>query len=158
MVVVSDTSSISNLIQIGLVELLRDLYGEVVITPAVQRELYRIDSQIAIIEKLSWIKVQMPKNQKMVLELLEKLDLGESESIVLAMEMNADYLLIDESLGRRIATELGIQVTGLLGVLIQAKKLEKISELASYVQDLRRVGFRLNQKLVQSVLEKLDEL
>lgn len=158
MMVISDTSSISNLIQVGLVELLRDLYGEVVVTPAVQRELYRIDSQVAVIEKLSWIKIQGPKNQKMVLELLEKLDLGESESIVLAMEMNANYLLIDESSGRRIATELGIQVTGLLGVLIQAKKLEKISEVSGYIQDLRRIGFRLNQKLVQDVLEKLGEL
>ena len=158
MVVVSDTSSVSNLIQIGLVELLRDLYGEVVITPAVQRELYKIDSQTTLIEKLDWIKVQGPKNQKLVLELLEELDLGESESIVLAMEMNADYLIIDEASGRRIATELGIQITGLLGVLIQAKKLRKISEISIYVQELRKIGFRLNQKLVQGVLEKLGEL
>lgn len=77
---------------------------------------------------------------------------------MLAIEMNVDYLIIDESSGRRVATELGIQVTGLLGVLIQAKKLERIPELSSYIQDLRRIGFRLNQKLVQSVLEKLDEL
>lgn len=57
MVVVSDTSSISNLIQIGLVERLGDLYGELVITPAVQRELYKIEAQTTIFEKLSWIKV-----------------------------------------------------------------------------------------------------
>lgn len=158
MVVVSDISSISNLIQIGLIELLRDLYGEVLITPAVQRELYRIDTQVILLEKLSWIKVQAPENQKMVLELLGKLDLGEAESIVLALETQADLVIIDEYAGRQIALELGLRITGLLGVLIQAKKLDRISEVSKYVQDLKRVGFRLNQNLIQSVLEKLGEL
>ena len=158
MLVVSDTSSISNLIQIGLIDLLHDLYGEVVITPAAQRELYRIDTQVVILEKLSWVKVQAPKNQKLVLELLGELDLGEAESIALALEIKADLLIIDEYAGRQTALKLGLRITGLLGVLIQAKKLERISEVSEYIQDLKRVGFRLNQKLIQTVLEKLGEL
>lgn len=158
MVVVSDTSSISNLIQIKLIDILRELYGEIRITPAVQRELFRVSSQVPIIEDLTWIKIQAPTNQKLVFELLKDLDLGEAESIALAIETNADYLLIDEFLGRQIAEKLEIKIVGILGVLIQAKKLGKISEIARYVSDLRAIGFRLNQQLVQSVLEKLGEI
>lgn len=157
MVVVSDTSSISNLIQIGLIDILRDLYGEIRITPAVQRELFRISIQIPVIEELAWIKVQAPGNQRQVLELLQDLDLGEAESIALAIEINADYLLIDEFLGRQIAEGLNLKIVGILGVLIQAKKLGKISEVKKYIADLKANGFRLNQQLVQSVLEKLGE-
>ncbi len=158
MVVVSDTSSISNLIQIGLIDILRELYGEIRITPAVQRELFRISAQIPVIEELGWIQVQAPTNQKLVFELLKDLDLGESESIALAIETKADYLLIDEFLGRQIAEKLDLKIVGILGILIQAKKSGKISEIASYVSALRNVGFRLNQQLIQSVLKKLGEI
>lgn len=86
------------------------------------------------------------------------MDLGESESIALAIETKADYLLIDEFLGRQIAEKLDLKIVGILGILIQAKKSGKISEIASYVSALRNVGFRLNQQLIQSVLKKLGEI
>ncbi len=93
-----------------------------------------------------------------MLELLQDLDLGEAESIALAIEINADYLLIDEFLGRQIAEDLHLKIVGILGVLIQAKKSGKISEVKKYVFDLKAIGFRLNQQLIQGVLEKLGEL
>ncbi|MFK7932152.1 MAG: hypothetical protein AB8G22_01500 [Saprospiraceae bacterium] len=103
MIIISDTSPISNLLQINHLWLLKELYQEIIIPPAVQRELYAIAIQEEKIGVLDWIKVVAPTNQKLILELTADLDLGESESIALALEFKADYLIIDEYLGRTIA-------------------------------------------------------
>lgn len=154
--IISDTSSISNLFQIGKVDLLKELYGNITITPAVQRELYALEEQKTL-DNLKWIKVLAPKNQKKVAELLEELDLGESESIALAIERNAKYLIIDEYKGRLIAEQYGVKIVGVLGILIQAKQKRLITSVKVEVERLRSVGFRLNQRLVDNVLRRLGE-
>lgn len=156
--VVSDTSSISNLYQIGEVDLLRKLFGEIVITPAVQRELYALDAQQEDIDTLKWIKVMTPSNQQMIENLRQDLDLGESESIALAIEKKAEYLIIDEFRGRQIAEEYGVKIVGVLGLLIQAKQKGMIPSVKVEVEKLLAVGFRLNEKLVLSVLKRLGEM
>lgn len=158
MIIVSDTSSISNLLQIGLIDILHVLYGEITITPAVRRELYRLPDQEKQIEQIDWIKVKTPQDQGMVVQLLEKIDLGEAESIVLAMEEQAKYLIIDEYKGRMIADSLGIKIVGILGVLIQAKKREAISAVKPHIDQLIEIGFRLDKKLIEKVLKGLGEL
>ncbi len=157
MIIVSDTSSISNLLQVGLIELLHQLYGEITITPAVERELYAIDEQGAAIEQLEWIKIIAPTNQKLILSLLEDLDLGESESIALALEYDAEYLIIDEYQGRLIADQYGIKIIGILGILIQAKQIGLLPNVKEPIENLRNIGFRLNKELVAKVLKKLGE-
>jgi predicted nucleic acid-binding protein len=69
MVVVSDTSAISNLYQVHQLDLLEKLYGEILIPSTVERELYSIPSQESLLETFEWIKVAMPSNQKLVYEL-----------------------------------------------------------------------------------------
>lgn len=86
-----------------------------------------------------------------------ELDPGESESIALALENEADYLIIDEYKGRMIAESLGLPIVGILGVLIQAKKYGIIADLKEEIEKLRSVGFRLNQNLVNSVLAKIEK-
>ena len=157
MVIVSDTSSISNLYQIGLIDILKGLYGEIWITPAVQRELYVISKQQDAIDKLKWIKVKVPVNQKLVLKLLEDLDLGEAEAIALAIEQKANYLIIDEYMGRLVADKYGVKIVGVLGILILAKKKGLISSVKVEIGKLQAIGFRLNKKLIAKVLNKLGE-
>ena len=122
MIVVSDTSTITNLHQVDRLDLLRSLYGTIVIPPGVRRELYRIEGQQAELENLDWIRTEYPKNHSLITELLEELDLGESGAIALAIELKAKYLVIDEYKGRAIAEMKGVRIVGLLGVLIAAKK------------------------------------
>ena len=157
MIVVSDTSSISNLLQVGLIDVLHVLYGEITITPAVRRELFAVPEQERQIEQIDWIRVKAPQNQKLVFELLEELELGESESIALAVEENARYLIIDESKGRAIADSYGVKIVGILGVLIQAKQKGVISSAKEYIEKLIEIGFRLDKKLIGQVLKKLGE-
>lgn len=157
MIVVSDTSSISNLLQIGLVEVLFELFGEITITPSVKRELYVVPDHESQMKKLGWIKVKSPQNQKMVAQLLAKLDLGESESITLAIEENAQYLIIDEQKGRYIANSYGVKVIGILGVLIKAKQEGLIKSVKPSIDKLTQVGFWLDKKLIEKVLKQLGE-
>ncbi|MEM9835182.1 MAG: DUF3368 domain-containing protein [Bacteroidota bacterium] len=89
---------------------------------------------------------------------MEDLDLGEAESIALAMELKADYLIIDEKRGRGIAEERGVRIVGVLGILIKAKKEGLIENVSDYIMKLQSVGMWLNEKLVLRVLKALDEL
>ncbi|OAV44241.1 DUF3368 domain-containing protein [Lewinella sp. 4G2] len=158
MIVVSDTSAISNLYQIGLIDVLKDLYGQIVISPGVHHELSRVQAQADFLFETDWIIVKHPTDQLLLKKLLDQLDLGESESIVLAIELKAEYLIIDERLGRSIATEYGIQITGILGVLIQAKKLGLIDNVSDKITALREIGLWLNDKLIKHVLDSLGEI
>lgn len=157
MIVVSYTSSISNLLQVGLIDVLNVLFGEITITPAVRRELYAVPEQESMIGQIDWISVQAPQNQKLVYKLLEELDLGESESIALAVEEGARYLIIEESKGRAIADSYGVKVVGILGVLIQAKQKGVIPSVKESIEKLIEIGFRLDKKLIRRVLQGLGE-
>ncbi len=157
MTIVSDTSSISSLFQIGLIQILHSLFGEIIITPAVKEELCRMKKQELALAKLDWITVTPPHDKKMVAALMEQLDLGESESIALAIETQAEYLLIDEFHGRQVAENLGIRIVGVLGVLIQAKKKNLIIDLEAEIEKLYVIGFRLDRKLVKSVLDRINK-
>lgn len=157
MIVISDTSAISNLLQIGQIELLKSLYGKIYISPTVQRELYVYENHAKQIEELKWVEIKYPRNQKLVQQLLKDLDLGEAESIALAIEEEADYLIIDEYLGRKIAHSMDIKVVGILGILILAKQRGLLSEIRNSIELLLLNGFRLNKELINSVLTALNE-
>lgn len=91
-------------------------------------------------------------------KLLKTLDPGEAEAIVLAIELKADALLIDEKKGRKIAQEHGIIITGLLGILVDAKE-EKLLRNVKPVLDklVFEIGFRISPGLYQDILKKIKE-
>ena len=157
MIIVSDTSTITNLLQISRLDILKSLYGNIVIPPGVRRELYRIEGQKTAIEKLDWIITEYPHDQQLIAELLEDLELGESEAIALAVELDAEYLIIDEYKGRAIAEKRGIKIVGLLGILIAAKTGGHIESVRPLIEKIRSNGFRLNSSLVDKVLNALGE-
>lgn len=157
MIVISDTSSISNLIQIGRLDLLHQLFGQIIITTSVFEELSVIEIQRQALLEISWIEIKTPHNQTLVNSLLKDLDVGEAESIVLAIELGAKHLIIDEFKGRIVAENLGINIVGVLGILIMAKNNGLIPVVKPIIEELLQVGFRLNQQLIAKVLNKLDE-
>lgn len=158
MIVVSDTSVITNLIQLGQLPLLKELFENIIVPQKVFDELARIPRQIEIINETAWIEVRQISDEASFKKLISTLDPGEAEAIVLAIEFKADALLIDEKKGRRIAQEYGITITGLLGILIEAKAEHLIKEVKPILDRLIfEMGFRISPKLYQNILEKVDE-
>jgi len=158
MIIVSDTSPITNLLKIGRVSLLQQIFKEIIIPNGVYEELIKIPNQKSQIENTKWIKKQDSKNKEFINELLKILDRGESESIALAIELKADYLLIDEKKGRKIANEYGITITGLLGVLRRAKLKGYLEKVKPILDQLREeTGFRIHQNLYKEILKDVGE-
>ena len=158
MIVVSDTSPISNLLQIGDLDLLRLLFQEIVIPNDVFLEICEIEKQAEILTKQDWIKPATITNSVLKAKLLNDLDKGEAEAIVLAIELKADFLLMDETKGRAIAESYKVKVIGILGVLLQAKEKGLISEVKSHLQKLvNEAGFWLSPQIIEKVLELAKE-
>jgi uncharacterized protein len=153
MIVVSDTSPITNLLRIGRINLLHDLYKTVVIPEAVYREIAVIESQRHAITGFHWIKVVSVTNLSLLDELLDSLDRGEAEAITLARELNAELLLIDETDGRAEAKRLNLKITGLLGVLVRAKELDLIPLVSPEIEKLKTdAQFWIDEQLIFDVL------
>ena len=116
MIVVSDTSAITNLAAVNQLALLHQLYGKVVIPEAVYAELTGPPLSIGGMEarEYDWIQVQGASDRKMVEECLNELDIGEAEAIALAIELNSDLLLLDEREAREFAEAKGLKNTGVL--------------------------------------------
>jgi len=162
-IVVSDTSPLSGLAVVGYLTLLQQLYQRVLIPPAVRDELVRggeDDERIVFVLSLDWIEVRQPVNLQLVeaLESDSNLDRGEAEAIVLAMELGADELLIDERLGRREAIRLGLSIVGLLGVLLVTKRHGLVAAIRPVIDDLiAQAGFRVSHQLYTEVLVAAGE-
>ncbi len=155
MIVVSDTSPILNLAATNKLYLLRDLYGDIVIPTAVEQELVRNGIQL----EPSWTRVVAAEGQNEVAALRDQLDPGEAEAIVVADELNAGLLLVDEKRGRRIAIDRGLEVTGLLGVLAEAKARNLILRCQPVLEEMIRVaGFWIGDDLKTRYLRGLGEL
>ncbi len=153
MIVVSDTSCITNLIAIGRVTLLRDLFGTVLIPPAVRNELAVHHAALP-----DFLEVRAPFARELVERLLkEPLGQGEAEAIVLAEETHADYLLIDETAGRAVAKARGLTRFGILGVLQRAKERGQLSVVRADLDALQAVGFWIAPKLRERFLRDMGE-
>lgn len=162
MIVVSDTSPVANLLQIQQLWILGEVFKEVIIPPAVDAEIQKLtDFSIPIESYLDapWILRQKPQNAKQVEELQTFVDLGESEAIALSLELGANYLLIDERIGTRIAREKGLETIGPLGVLVKAKQSDIVGEVKPLSYQLIEIaGFGISDKLVERILAEVNEL
>jgi predicted nucleic acid-binding protein len=162
-IVISDTSAITNLAAIKYLQLLPQLYGQVIIPEAVYRELIEIEPPVpgaVEVETAPWIDVRQVIDIAVVgrLQSEVRLDPGESEAIALALELNADLLLIDERRGRAEANRLGVRITGLLGILIEAKQKNLISAVKPLMDALISTSdFRVSSALYDQILALVDE-
>lgn len=155
--VISDTSPITSLAAISRLNLLQQLYGSIIIPEAVYRELTGVGTPVpgtVEVQTLDWIQMGRVANHTLVTELRsQQLDEGESEAIALAIELNAELLLIDERLGRIEANRRGLRITGLLGVLIEAKNKGLIPAVKPVLDSVIEIAqFRVSQTLYERAL------
>lgn len=154
MIVVSDTTAITSLLQIGRSELLSQIYGDVFIPEAVQAELLVAHPVLP-----EFLQVRKITNLGTYQRLITVVDEGEAEAIVLAKEIHADELLIDETEGRRVAVEEGLQIVGLLGVLLEAKQRGLIGSVRQVTTELENSAtFHVSDAVKEIIFRAAGEL
>lgn len=161
MIVVSNTSPIINLACVGQLDLLRQLYGQVIIPQAVFAEIAIAgtgEPGAEEVQKLDWIGRRSVTQGQLIKVLRLELDAGEAEAIACALEINADLLLLDERRARDTAQRLGLKFIGILGVLTEAKRQQRIPRIRPVLDNLRhQAGFWVTDALYRRVLEAAGE-
>lgn len=161
MIVISDTSPISNLLLIDELEILKSLYGKLVIPKKVFDEIQALENfgiDTSFLQTATWIDIQNVSDFTLVKQLETEVDAGEAEAIGLAIELKAERLLIDERIGRRVAQRYGLQITGLLGVLVSAKQTNLIPALKPILDKLIKYAkFRVHPELYRQILDDVNE-
>ena len=156
--VVSNTTPILSLLKIGRLELLKDLYGKVLIPNAVFEEIEKgkLKPYYQNLKELKWIEILeiIDKSQK---QYFSDLDAGEAEVLILSKEIKAELVLLDEILGRRFAEKLGLKITGTIGIILKAKEMGFITKAKDLIAELREKGTWISPKLYEKILEISDE-
>lgn len=161
MTIVSNTSPISNLAKVGQLNLMQQLYETILVPTAVYEEL--LDNRagetiITAVKSVTWLEIQLVQNQELVNELRSRVNRGEAEAIVLAIEVGANRLLIDERLGRQAAADFGLKVTGVLGMLLVTKRQNLVTAIKPIMDDLvTQASFRISNQLYTNVLNAAGE-
>lgn len=152
LVVVADSSPLIALIQTGYVNLLPALFGRVVIPPQVAFELFSSRRTQPVRDFADrppdWLTVRAPV---LPVENIPSLHDGETAAIGLALELKADLLLIDETLGRKAAAERGLSLTGTIGILERAARDGRI-DLAEAFERVKRTDFWISPALLDARL------
>jgi|688.fasta_scaffold93050_2 hypothetical protein len=160
MIIVSDTTPISELAKVDHLDLLPKLFGKVVIPQGVFDELQVGEHPAAqLVQNLSWLEVVTVDNQQLVRELQQsfKLDLGESEAIALAEEISASQLLIDERAARKVAMARKLPLIGTVGILLLAKRRGLLDSVKDVLDEMKAQGMRISDRLYVQVLTLAQE-
>ncbi len=164
MIVVSDTTPIISLLKCHRLEILKELFKEIVIPEAVYDELTsneKFPEEAAAIQQCDFIKTVTLSDRKL-LDIFQRatgLDLGESEAIIYSDENSADLLMMDEVKGRRVAKQMNIKVIGTLGILQLANEKELLSgsDVRDCIDALRSSSRHISEELIQMVMDHIKE-
>lgn len=158
MIVVGDASALIALHRVDGWELLPRLYGEVHVPESVWREVFSAPAFAAMMPSAPpWLIRHASPAPAPLSPDLASLDAGEADAIRLAHSLPADLLLIDEVRGRRVAQRLGLRITGVVGILIEAKRRGFIPSLAATLAKLKAQDFWMSERLVQEALRLAGE-
>lgn len=157
--VIVNTSPLQYLFQLGLLDLLPRLYGEVMAPEGVIRELRSgIDRGVSLpdLDSLDWLRIRQVRSAA-VLPLAAGLGIGEREVLALALESRDALVILDDSLARRFAQRLRLASTGTLGLLLKAKQVGRIEFIKPQIAHLELLGFRLDASTRSGVLRLAGE-
>lgn len=154
MIVVSDTSPICYLLLINKIEILQILYNSVTIPQTVADELRASESPSVvkrwIAQPPDWLQIRSIEIPQAIE--LERLDPGERDAILLAEQLKANLVILDDKVARQIATERGLEIIGLLGILKDAAR-SNLLDLKTTFEQLQEFGFWVAPSLLQRLLE-----
>lgn len=152
---VFDTSPICYLLLIGEIELLPALYDRLLVPRAVAVELSHPEAPLVLKSWMAdppgWLEIH-PIHPRLSSD-LGHLQLGEHEAILLAEEVGADQVVLDDLAAREAARRRGLGVTGLIGILDQAAE-KSLVDLSGAVERLRKTSFHVAPNLLKNLLDR----
>ncbi len=153
MIVVSDTSPINYLVQLGIIDILPELFETVFIPMEVVRELTSKRTPLPVREWIDsppdWLEIR----QNTLLVISPQADPGETAAIALAMELHSDYIAIDDLEGREIARAQNLQIIGTVGIIERAHQAGLL-DLKTSLDELLKTNFRISETIVKRVLDR----
>lgn len=159
MIVISDTSPLCYLLLIDLIDLLPELYDRIVIPEIIRDELAAPKSpaivQAWIAQPPSWLEIRAVTTSNTLSA--DALDPGERDAIVLAEELQADLILLDDQAARAVATQRGLAIVGVLGILVKAGQQGKI-DFPTAISRLQQTTFRASASLIQILIDQFEQL
>jgi predicted nucleic acid-binding protein len=148
-VVIADTSCFITLSNINELDLLQKVYSNVITTPDIAKEFG---------ESLpDWIILKSPSDlqKQQILEL--QIDKGEASAITLALEMPESLVILDDLQARSMAQQLGINITGTLGVVVKAKLNGIIPSIKPFLNKIKQTNFRISSAVEEMALNQACE-
>ncbi len=147
--IISDTSCLIVLSNIDELELLKKLYGQVITTIEVATEYGQVLPD--------WISIKAATDvyRQKILEM--QIDKGEASAIALALELPDSTIILDDYKARRVAEQLGLEITGTAGVIIKAKLKGIISSIKPLFEKIRQTDFRLSADIELQALKEANE-
>ncbi len=158
--VVVNTTPLIALSHVGKLDLLKQLYGEIMIPEAVYKELSVKEDSICkktVDRSLAWIKVCSISNQMAKAMYKTQLHDGEVEVMILSKEIAADVVIIDDATAKKHARYLNLPVTGTLGVLIKSKQAGYIDEVKPLLHLMIEKGIYISQSVMEMCLKQVGE-
>jgi predicted nucleic acid-binding protein len=157
MIVVSNTTPIIALSSVERIDILKSLFKEIIITEEVKNELIAKERYGSTFPSLDWVKVEKVRNQEFQQALALELGAGEASVIALARELNADFVIIDEKYGNRMARYFGLSPIRTLAILEAAKKKNVINRLKPIVKEMVSKGIWYKKELLDQFLKDNHE-
>lgn len=161
MKVVCNSTALIGLAKLGRLDLLKEIFGEIIIPEGVYQEVVvqgKTKAGSKEVNDAEWIKRERAKDRVAVELLSRHLNHGESEVLILGKELRADWLIVDDDEARDAASSAGFKVIGLAGVLIAAKNIGLIKAVKPLLDELRAKKFRIGDTLYRTVLKEIQEL
>jgi len=156
---ICDTSPIQYLYQLQLLHIIPKLANQVFVPSAVVEEIntgHSLRVNLPRLEELDWVTVRRPISE-LALPLIANLGPGETQVLMLALEMREAVVVLDDALAREMAETLDLHLTGTLGLLLDAKKAGLIPALQPILDELQSLRFRLAQRTYSAVLRLAGE-
>lgn len=143
--IISNTSCLIVLDNIGMLDVLKELYGKVFITEEVSKEFGKTVPD--------WIEVRKVSDNKYLKLMKNFVDLGEASTIALAVETDDIVIILDDLKARKLAQKLNLKITGTIGVLVKARKRNIIASTQEVLNKLRNEGFRISDEIEKEFLK-----
>ncbi len=148
--IISNTSCLIILDNLEMLYILKELYGNIIITEEVLNEFGK--------EIPDWIKVVEVKNRNYLKILNTQVDLGEASTIALAMEYENNVIILDDLKARKLSKTLKLKMTGTLGILLKAKEKKIITSIENILSKMEEFNFRISVKVKNHIIQTAKKI